>query len=68
MGTGLYVFLLGNDGRPDKFVNPDENFREYQYTINDLEPFTGFVIKIVMNGTNQAQVPVIKNIRALALA
>ncbi len=57
-----------NDGRPDKFVNPDENFREYQYTINDLEPFTGFVIKIVMNGTNQAQVPVIKNIRALALA
>ena len=56
-----------NDGRPDKFVNPDENFREYQYTINDLEPFTGFVIKIVMNGSNQAQVPVIKNIRALAL-
>lgn len=56
-----------NDGRPDKFINPGEEFREYQYTINDLEPFTGFVIKIVMNGTNQSEVPVIKNIRALAL-
>ena len=57
-----------NDGRPDKLVNPGGDFREYQYTINDLEPYTGFVIKIVFNGTNQAEVPVIKNIRALALA
>ena len=57
-----------NDGRSDKLVTPGEDFKEYQYTINDLEPFTGFVIKIVMNGTNQAEVPVLKNIRALALA
>ena len=57
-----------NDGRPDKLVNPGGDFREYQYTINDLEPYTGFVIKIVFNGTNQAVVPVVKNIRALALA
>ena len=27
-----------------------------------------FVIKIVMNGTDTARVPIIKNIRALALA
>ena len=57
-----------SDGRPDKYVTPGEGFREYQYTINDLEPFTGFVIKVVMNGTNQAQVPIIKNMRAIALA
>jgi len=57
-----------NDGRADSLVTPGEDFKEYQYTINDLDPFTGFVIKIVMNGSNQAEVPVIKNIRALALA
>ena len=57
-----------NDGRADKFVNSDGQFREYQYTINDLEPYTGFIIKIVFNGTNQAEVPVLRNIRALALA
>ena len=57
-----------NDGRPDKFINPGGEFREYQYSINDLEPYTGFVIKVVFNGTNQAEVPVLKNIRALALA
>ncbi len=57
-----------NDGRPDALVNPGEDFKEYQYTINDLEPFTGFVIKVVMNGTNQAEVPVFKNMRSLALA
>ena len=57
-----------SDGRPDKFINPAGDFREYQYSINDLEPYTGFVIKIVFNGTNQAEVPVLKNIRALALA
>ena len=57
-----------NDGRPDKFINPTGNFNEYQYSANDLEPYTGFVIKIVFNGTNQAEIPIIKNIRALALA
>ncbi len=57
-----------NDGRADKFVNSGGDFREYQYSVNDLEPYTGFVIKIVFNGTNQAEVPVLRNIRALALA
>ena len=57
-----------NDGRSDKYVTPGENFKEYQYTINDLEPYTGFVIKVVFNGTNQAQIPIIKNMRAIALA
>ena len=57
-----------NDGLPDKFVESDTSFREYQYTINDIEPFSSFLIKIVLSGTNQARPPVIKNIRAVALA
>ena len=57
-----------NDGRPDKFIASSDKFVEYQFTVNEIEPFTGFVIKIVMNGTDTARVPIIKNIRALALA
>ena len=57
-----------NDGRADKFIASSDKFVEYQFTVNEIEPFTGFVIKIVMNGTDTARVPIIKNIRALALA
>ena len=57
-----------NDGRADKFIASSDKFVEYQFTVNEVEPFTGFVIKIVMNGTDTARVPIIKNIRALALA
>ncbi len=57
-----------NDGQADKFILPAYKWNEYQYTRNDLSPFTGFVIKIVLSGTNQADIPIIKNVRALALA
>ena len=58
-----------NDGTPDKLVvNTIDRFSEFQFTANDLPSFTGFIIKIVFNGSNQAAAPVIKNIRALALA
>ena len=44
-----------NDGRPDKFVAPNkfDEFSEYQFTVDDLEQFTGFTIKIVMISTNE---------------
>ena len=57
-----------NDGLPDKFIESDTDYREYQYTINDIELFSSFLIKIVLSGTNQARPPVIKNIRAVVLA
>ncbi len=57
-----------NDGRADKFIASSEKFVEYQFTVNELEPFTGFIIKVVMNGTDTARVPILKNVRALALA
>lgn len=59
-----------NDGLPDSFVrssNTDE-FLQYQFTANNLEEFTGFVIKIVMSGTNEAYAPKFKDLRAIALA
>ena len=58
-----------NDGRPDKFVPESVNgqFREYQFTADNLAEFTGFTIKIVMSGTNQAQPPRIKELRSIAV-
>ena len=67
-GDKVRLTLPGPDGNPDKFINPESAWNEYQYTANDLAPFSGFIIKIVMSGTNQAEIPIIKNVRGLALA
>jgi len=59
-----------NNGLPDAIVNPnrDDQFSEYQFTADDLEEFTGFKIKIVSSGTDEANPPRFKDLRALALA
>jgi hypothetical protein len=59
-----------NSGLPDTLVSAsaDGQFKEYQYTASNIGPFTGFTIKIVLAGTNQAYYPMIKDLRAIALA
>ena len=59
-----------NNGRPDARVvaNAENEFSEYQFSTDDLEPFTGFRIKIVMSGTNEAFAPRFKDFRVIALA
>jgi hypothetical protein len=59
-----------NDGLSDIFVNPStfNEFLEYQYTANELEEFNAFSIKIVANGSNEADTPRFTDIRAIALA
>lgn len=62
--------------QPEETNNPsDENrgtFREYQYLIGgqggDIPAFTQLQIKIVMRTTNAARVPVIKDLRVIALS
>ena len=59
-----------SDGRPDAYVKPNglNDFSEYQFSIDNLEQFSGFTIKIVMASTNEC-VPVrLKDFRAIALA
>jgi len=58
-----------NDGRPDTVVTPSKNneFKDYQFTVDNLPEFVGFTIKIVMSGTNQAQPPRIRELRAIAV-
>ena len=59
-----------NDGRPDQFVapNPDDEFSDYQFSVDELEQFSGFVIKIVMTTTNESEAPRFRDFRAIALA
>lgn len=58
-----------NSGRPDNKVSSSLNgeFKEYQFTADNLDLFIGYRIKIVMSGTNQAYVPRIKQLRTIAL-
>jgi len=59
-----------NNGLPDIKV-PDslENqFLDYEFSANNLGSFTGYTIKIVMSGTNQAYPPRFQDLRSIALA
>ena len=55
---------------PDAFVLPnlDNEFSEYQFSVDNLEEFIGYRIKIVMSGTNEAKAPSFKDLRTIALA
>ena len=59
-----------NDGRADAFVAPNnfDEFSEYQFSVDDLEQFSGFVIKIVMTSTNESAPVRLQDFRAIALA
>ena len=61
---------INNSGRPDSDVpaSSDDEFFDYQFSIDELEQFNGFQIKIVMSGTNEAKPPRFKDLRVIALA
>jgi len=63
--------FFNTNGDPDTTVNPSsvsDDFREYEYTVNNLSEFSTFAIKIRMKGTNTSEPPRIKDLRAIALA
>ena len=73
-----YRFFNTNGG-PDEVVNAsttDDDFKEYKYTAGkksdgtgeELDEFIAFAVKIVMQGTNSAEAPRIKDLRCIALA
>ena len=61
---------INNSGRPDSNIpaSGDDEFFDYQFSIDELEQFNGFQIKIVMSGTNEAKPPRFKDLRVIALA
>tara|TARA_R100000152_G_C6757761_1_gene181616 strand:- start:465 stop:1448 length:984 start_codon:yes stop_codon:yes gene_type:complete len=69
--NGAIINSKFNSGLPDKFVVPSSergDFRDYEFTIDNLNEFNGFKIKIMMTGTNQARPPRIREFRAIALS
>ena len=50
--------FFNTDGSPDRGIEVDQrNFKEYEYTAEDLPEFTAFAVKIVGQGTNSCVVP-----------
>jgi len=58
-----------NSGLSDQKVpsSISDEFLDYEYSADNLGLFTGFRIKIVMTGTNQAEPPRIRDLRVLAV-
>lgn len=55
----------------DSLVSSDTNltiFREYEYTLESIDAFTAFQVKVVMKSTNSSKSPRIRDLRVIALA
>jgi hypothetical protein len=61
--------LFNTDGTSDVRVRASEDgeYLEYEFTADNLPQFTGFAIKIVMSGTNEAYSTKFRDLRAIAL-
>ena len=59
-------------GKPDTGELVPQNdlvtFTDYEYTINDVDEFDGFQIKISLLNSNQPYIPRVKDLRGIALA
>ena len=68
--NGKIINISNNSGRPDDEITPSvgTEFKDYSFTSRELPPFTKFQIKIDMVGTDQAKPPLIKELRAIAVA
>ena len=69
LNTLPYIEVAENTNNP-----ADENpavYREYEYLaggqVGNLDAFTQYQVKIVMTSTNSSKVPIIKDLRAIAL-
>lgn len=67
--NGDVIDIDNNDGRSDVDVRSSLNdeYLDYSFTADNLPAFTGFQIKIIGTGTNQAYSPIIKDLRVLAV-
>ena len=60
---------FNTDGSPDTAIAADaRNYKEYEFSANDLPEYSAFSIKIVGQGTNSSVVPMVSALRTIALA
>jgi len=56
-------------GTPDVTTEADaRNFKEYEWTVDDLPEFSAFAVKVVGKGSNTSVVPMVSALRCLGLA
>ena len=61
--------FFNTDGSPDITIDADaRNFKEYEFSADDLPEFSGFIIKIVGRGYNTSVVPLVSALRCIAVA
>ena len=75
--NGNIIDLKNNSGLPDTLIQKTNNldfnssnleYKEYTFTMDNLEPFRYYRIKLVLSSTNQVYVPRVKDLRVIALA
>ena len=75
--NGDIINLSDSNGLPDKMISKTDvigfdsdelDFREYEFTIDNLPSFRYFGIKLIGTSTNQAYPPRVKDLRVIALA
>ena len=62
---------FNTDGEEDITVTPSEDntsFKEYKYSVSGLKDFTTFQLKIGLTGSTSSYPPIIRDMRAVALA
>ena len=64
------IDITKNSGRPDAKMAPNDpdTFSEYQFSVDNLEQFDGFSIKVVTSSTNESTPVKLKDFRCIALA
>ena len=68
----LQFQFFNTDGRADSGVlvpqNEIETFTDYEFSVEDVEEFDAFQIKIAFIGYDQPYIPRVKDFRGIALA
>ena len=76
-GDGRTLNISNNNGRPDLplkltsklgFQSEELTFNDYEFTINNLESFKYFSIKLIGSSTSQTYPPRLRDLRIIALA
>ena len=76
-GDGRTLNISNNDGRPDLplavtsqlgFLSEELTFTDYEFTVNNLESFKYFSVKIIGSSTSQTYPPRFRDLRIIALA
>jgi len=76
-GDGRTLNISNNNGRPDLplkltsklgFQSEELTFIDYEFTINNLESFKYFSIKLIGASTSQTYPPRLRDLRIIALA